>query len=251
MITTNADGGLYHWHTTSGKMLHKIHDPYSQLLTCDYKQDGLEFLTSGVECEIKIYDEQTRQEKLSMKNGADGQPGHSLRVFCCKFVKDDDNLIISGGWDKTIKVWDCRSGDIVRNICGPFVCGDAIDVWDGYILSGSYSDHNQLQMWEFSTGKFIEEISFQTAKEKAEQKTPCQIYSTQFQKSGGDLIVAGGAVCNEAKIFNGADYFQPAATITDLSRGVYTTDFNNTGDMFALGGGDGVIRCFNIVGDMD
>lgn len=57
IISTNADGGLYHWHTTSGKMLHRIHDPYSQLLCCDYKSDGLEFLTSGVECEIKIYDE--------------------------------------------------------------------------------------------------------------------------------------------------------------------------------------------------
>lgn len=77
------------------------------------------------------------------------------------------------------------------------------------------------------------------------------MYSTQFQKQTGDLIVAGGAVANEAKIFDGSNYFQPAATITDLSRAVYSTDFNNAGDMVAIGGGDGVVRCFNIVGDMD
>jgi len=63
--------------------------------------------------------------------------------------------------------------------------------------------------------------------------------------------VAGGAVANEAKIFNGSDYFHAAATITDLSRAVYTTDFNQAGDMVAVAGGDGVVRCFNIVGDMD
>lgn len=73
-------------------------------------------------------------------------------------MKEDENLLISGGWDKTIKIWDVRSGEIVRNICGPFVCGDAIDVNDSYILSGSYTDTNQLQIWDFNTGKFLEEI---------------------------------------------------------------------------------------------
>ncbi len=79
----------------------------------------------------------------------------------------------------------------------------------------------------------------------------CQVYSTQFLKTTGDLIVAGGAVSNEAKIFDGSNYFQPAATITELSRAVYTCDFNNAGDMLAIGGGDGVVRCFNIVSELE
>ncbi len=29
IISTNADGGLYHWHTTSNKQLNKIYDAYS------------------------------------------------------------------------------------------------------------------------------------------------------------------------------------------------------------------------------
>ena len=186
-----------------------------------------------------------------LKAGANGEPGHSLRIFSAKFVKDEENLLITGGWDKTIKIWDVRSGDVVRNICGPFVCGDSIDMHDGYILSGSYSDTQQLQLWEFSTGKFCEEIAFQTPAEKQAGNPACQVYTTQFLKTTGDLIVAGGAVANEAKIFDGGNYFQPAATITDLSRAVYSSDFNNAGDMLALGGGDGVVRCFNIVGDMD
>ena len=144
IIATNADGGLYHWHTTSGKRLNRIHDEYNQLLTCDYKPDGLEFLTGGSDNYVRLYDEQTRQEKLCLINGANGEPGHSLRVFCAKFSKENDNVIISGGWDKNIKMWDTRTGAIERNICGPFICGDAIDIHDGYILTGSYQDNSQL-----------------------------------------------------------------------------------------------------------
>ena len=77
-------------------------------------------------------------------SGASGEPGHKNSIFCATFCKEEDSLIISGGWDKTIKIWDVRSGDVVRNICGPFVCGDSIDMHDGYILSGSYHDSNQL-----------------------------------------------------------------------------------------------------------
>jgi len=140
IIATNADGGLYHWHTTSGKRLNRIHDEYNQLLTCDYKPDGLEFLTGGSDNYVRLYDEQTRQEKLCLINGANGEPGHSLRVFCAKFSKENENVIISGGWDKNVKMWDTRTGAIERNICGPFICGDSIDIHDGYILTGSYQD---------------------------------------------------------------------------------------------------------------
>lgn len=101
-----------------------------------------------------------------LKAGANGEPGHSLRIFSAKFCQEEENLLISGGWDKNIKIWDVRSGDVIRNICGPYICGDSIDMHDGYILSGQYSNEHQLQLWEFSTGKFCEEIAFQTAAEK-------------------------------------------------------------------------------------
>lgn len=35
-------------------------------------------------------------------------PGHSNRVFSVKFDKDDENLLVSGGWDNTIQIWDLR-----------------------------------------------------------------------------------------------------------------------------------------------
>ena len=57
MIATNADGSLLHFHTTSGRLLHKIYDPMNQLLTADYKPDGKSFLTGGEDGKIRVYDE--------------------------------------------------------------------------------------------------------------------------------------------------------------------------------------------------
>ena len=57
LIATNAEGSLLHFHTTSGKLLHRIHDEFNQLLTADYKPDGTDFLTGGEDGKVRVYDE--------------------------------------------------------------------------------------------------------------------------------------------------------------------------------------------------
>ena len=47
-------------------------------------------------------------------------------------------MAVTGGWDNTVQVWDERAGGAVRQIYGPSVCGDALDVDDGEILTGSW-----------------------------------------------------------------------------------------------------------------
>lgn len=47
LLTVNANGSLQHWHTTSGKLLHTIHNETNQLLGADYKPDGTMFASCG------------------------------------------------------------------------------------------------------------------------------------------------------------------------------------------------------------
>lgn len=102
LISVNANGSLQHWHTTSGKLLHTIHDELNPLLGADFKHDGTMFASCGQDPVVKVYDEATRELVCELTGTATGQPGHSSRVFSVKFDKDDDNLLISGGWDLTI-----------------------------------------------------------------------------------------------------------------------------------------------------
>lgn len=51
-------------------------------------------------------------------------------------------------------------------------------------------------------------------------------------------------------MFDGNTLFKPCAYIKDLSRATFTVDFSNAGDMFAMAGGDGVIRVFNVTNEV-
>jgi COMPASS component SWD3 len=73
-----------------------------------------------------------------LKGGGGGEPGHSNRIQCVKYDKEDQNLLVSGGWDKTVLVWDIRTGEAVKSIFGPYIGGESLDIHDGIILTGSF-----------------------------------------------------------------------------------------------------------------
>jgi WD40 repeat protein len=180
------------------------------------------------------------------EGGGTGAAGHKMKVNCVKWV--DENLIVTGGWDKTIKVWDVREPAPIRSIFGPYVAADSLDVQDGVILAGSNETSNQLAMFSFDDGKLFDYISWDDG--NLQSPSPCKIYCAQFMKTTGEYVIAGGSGCNEIKIFDSVNAFQPVAQIKELSRAVFSCDFSNQGDMFAIGGGDGVVRVFNLVHDV-
>lgn len=53
---------------------------------------------------------------------------------------------VSGGWDKTVLVWDLRVGRAVRSIHGPYICGEAVDVSGSTLLTGSWRREAPLQV---------------------------------------------------------------------------------------------------------
>eukprot|EP00501_MAST-03F_sp_TOSAG23-6_P001280 GSMAST32.ASY1.ANO1.1328.1 assembled CDS len=65
----------------------------------------------------------------------------TIHVFSLKFKEDDENLVISGGWDNTVQIWDLRTECSIRSFYGPHICGDAVDLSGNTVLTGSlYGD---------------------------------------------------------------------------------------------------------------
>lgn len=198
MITVCANGALQHWHTTSGKLLHTIYDEFNQLLGADYKADGCMFATAGSDTVVRVYDEATRKLVSELTSSVSGKSGHSNRVFCCKFDQDDENILLTGGWDHTIQIWDLRQKAALRSIYGPKICGEAIDICDGFAVTGSYRPDNQIEIWKIDTGEPVISIDWNEA---LASETPCNLYSLQFRKGRNDVLIAGGAGANEVKVF--------------------------------------------------
>lgn len=153
LVATCADGSIQHWHATSGKCMHVIKgDEDNHLYGLDYHPDGDKFAVCGKDTSIRIYDESTKSVMTTLHEGST-IPGHSNRVFSVHYNKDDPNIIVSGGWDNNLIVYDVRKETPVANMYGPHICGDSIDVLNGKILAGSYDSNDNLSIFDMKMMK--------------------------------------------------------------------------------------------------
>lgn len=247
-LASNATGDVQHWHMTSGKCLHTAQDEGNQVYAMDYDNEGNRYVTAGKDTAVRVYDEATKTLILTMKGGmgfaVNKSPGHSNRIFACKILSEDDNIVVTGGWDNTVQIWDIRQGAAVRSIFGPHICGDALDVVGGTLVTGSWRPDNQLELWDFGSGSKITTVPWHVLP----NQPSCMLYAAQFSKEGqGRFIAAGGSGANEAKVFDRKNNNAIVGTVTGLTRGVFTADFSPDAQKLAIAGGDASIRILDIV----
>jgi COMPASS component SWD3 len=253
LVAANSSGSVQHWHMTSGKCLHSIEDGENQVYALDYNIEGSQFVTAGRDKSVRVYDEATKSLVVEMGNSLEyslrKSSGHSNRIFSCKFVSTDPNMVISGGWDNTVQIWDIRTGYSVRSFYGPHICGDSIDIVGNDIVTGSWRPKNQLEIWDYGTCEKITDIPWNASSFAQGSNPACMLYATQFSKEGkGKFIAAGGSGANEVKVFDHHNANAVVGTITGLSRGIFTLDFSPENQKLAIGGGDSTIRIFDIIG---
>ena len=112
IVTTQSTGLIQHWHVASGKLANTIKED-TNLYALDFSHDGGIFAAAGSDKHVHIYDEATHKKVHTMLEDASLHPGHSNRIFALKFHPQDPNILLSGGWDHTIQIYDMRTGMIV------------------------------------------------------------------------------------------------------------------------------------------
>mmetsp|Transcript_17948 Transcript_17948/g.30028 ORF Transcript_17948/g.30028 Transcript_17948/m.30028 type:complete len:349 (+) Transcript_17948:75-1121(+) len=250
-VTAHSNGIVQHWQMTSNACLHTFTDHAEQVFAVDYNDSGSQFVTAGRDGKIRIYDEDSKEEIICLQGGLLGDydreaPGHSNRVFSVKFTHDE-HILLSGGWDNTVQIWDTRQACAVRSLHGTHICGDALDLKHDSILTGSWREKDQLELWDFGSGERIASIPWHP--EPGDK--PCMLYAAQFSKdSMGRFIVAGGSGQNEAKIF---DHVAGDAPVGFVSVGgpVLSVDFSPDGEKVAVAGGDKCIHLLEVTKKRD
>jgi WD40 repeat protein len=238
LLAANSTGRVQHWHVTSGKSLHTIHEAGNQVYCVDYRQDGLKFATAGQDQKVRIYDEATKTHTHTLCGGWGKQkPGHTNRIFSLKFHPDDHNMLLSGGWDNTVQIWDMRAEMPVASIFGTHICGDTVDVVGNSVLTGSWRPNDQLQFWDLRTTQLERTIPWK------EIGDPTMLYAAQLSKMNpsAKYIAAGGTQANECRVYEQATG-ELIGRLGGMPRGVYSVDFAPTMPALAISSGDGSVR---------
>ncbi len=129
------------------------------------------------------------------------------------------------------------------SIFGPHICGDALDINDDEILSGSYRSRDTLQLFSLIGRDLKKVIQWDSETEGS------LVYAAEFNKQGGRLIAAGGGgaggLC-EVRIFDREQNDLPSGAII-LPRTTLSLDWGNKTDILAIGCADGILRILAVV----
>lgn len=235
LIAATSEGGLLHWHTSTGKLIHTLVIEDNQALCCDYSPDADTIAVGCKDNSIRLIDDSIKEVSSELKRHGD-QIGHSNRVFSVKWA--DDNILFSAGWDQNIMMWDVRTGTACKHFHGPDICGDSIDVYEDKLICVDACIHDQLKVWSISQGQLINQVNL------VHQGKPFKGYTAQFSKNNAaEIIFAGGSGHCQGYFFN-SHTMNMISSISHLQSSIYTSDFGNLSQKFAVGTADGSINIF-------
>jgi WD40 repeat protein len=223
----------------------------NELTSMDFSVDGKHFATVGKDAHIRVYDSEkniivhkynnqrsdTQLEQIRGRRDSHGgddltcTTGHYYRAFACKFHPDHKNILLTGGWDNVVKLWDIRQKDAMsEEIAGPHICGEGIDARGNDILTASWTRSNSLQIWDFRTMGLLTTLNVPNADhEKGEF-----MYSGQLCDNK-TVLAAGSGTC-ACHVIN-SETNQEIARLP-LSKPIYALDSMLGGRVFAFGGLD-------------
>ena len=76
--------------------------------------------------------------------------GHQNRIFGLKCNPNDENMVATAGWDRSLKIYDIRANKVVASIGGPLLVGDSLDILNDYIITGSNRNRDVMQIYSIS-----------------------------------------------------------------------------------------------------
>ena len=246
LIAVTAEGYILQIHSTSGKILQEIIEENNPLMCVDYSPDGLLFATGGNDKYVRLYDDNTKTLIKKLERHRYDLPEHSNRIFSVKFSKKDTNLLISGGWDNTLLLYDIRAKEVQNYLYGPHICGDGIDLKDDLLLTVSWEKEDQIQFFDLRMNKKIgvfQMILEENKENKNLLDNVSYLYSCRFNPSNNTFCVTGSNK-NYLRIYDYNNLYNDTLIeqrikgildLNDLKHPCYCCDYNIKGNRLVYG----------------
>ncbi|GAA5815248.1 hypothetical protein MFLAVUS_008754 [Mucor flavus] len=108
-----------------------------------------------------VYSERLRIERNWRNNKYNLRilSGHTDGVMCLQFC-DGSNILMTGSYDKTVRIWNLETGDLIRTLTGHTRCIRALQFDEAKLVTASMDQ--TLKIWNWQTGKCIRTLEGHT-----------------------------------------------------------------------------------------
>ena len=221
------------WDARSGEVLQTLEGHTDYVYSVSFAPDGNTLASGSEDKTIKTWDARSGELQLSIDARGPGheRKGHTGIVYSVAFAPDG-NMLASSSSDDTIKLWDARSGEVLRTLEGHTEGVDSVVFTpDGNTLA-SGSDDKTIKLWNASSGELLRTLEGHTE----------GVDSVVFTPDGNTL--ASGSDDKTIKLWN-ASSGELLRTLEGHTKDITSVTFAPEGKTLASGSWDKTIKLWD------
>jgi guanine nucleotide-binding protein subunit beta-2-like 1 protein len=149
-LSASWDSTLRLWDLNTGLTARRFESHTKDVLSVAFSADNRQIVSGSRDRSIKLWN--TLGEcKYTIDEGC-----HSEWVSCVRFSPNTQNpLIVSGGWDKLVKVWSLTNMKLKTNLTGHTGYVNAVTISPDGSLCASGGKDGTAMLWDLNEGKHL------------------------------------------------------------------------------------------------
>jgi|GEM_PF-1024351 len=239
LASSGDNGKLLIWDVKTGKLLKTLEGHSGTIYTLASRPDGKTIASAGDDKKVIIWGLegaiQQTQEKKKTKTEYEKirtLEGHTEGIYAIA-VSSDGKLLASGSWDKTVRIWDISTGNLICKLEGHKDAIFAVAFSPDSKTVASASSDKTVKLWNAYTGELLKTLEGFSE----------PMWTVAYSPDGTLLATAG--LGKSITLFD-AQSGAPLGTLDGHTEGVFSVAFSPNGKLLLSTSADKTIRLWDV-----